>query len=70
MEIAKIVAIAIISLIVIGILKQHRPEFATYASMIAGIIILYFAFESLYPIVHMLQNLSNKLGVSNKFFIE
>ena len=69
MDIVKVVAIALISIVLIAILKQHRPEFATYASIIAGIIILYFAIAEFTPIISMLKSLSEKIGVSGKFFI-
>ena len=69
MDITKIIVIALISIVLISILKQHRPEFATYASLIAGIIILFFVVSELTPIVSMLQNLSEKMGVSSKFFV-
>lgn len=68
MDIAKIVAIAFISVIIIGIIKQQRPEFTIYASIISGAIILYFVFNELTPIISMLQNLSDKMGVTSKFF--
>lgn len=69
MDIAKIIAIAFIGITVIGILKQQRPEFVTYASIIAGAIILYLVINELTPIISMLQSLSNKMGVTNKFFV-
>ena len=68
MDIVKIVAIALISIVIIAILKQHRPEFVTYASIVAGIIILYFVISEFSPIINLLQNLSQKMGVSSKFF--
>lgn len=68
MDIAKIVAIAFIAVIIIGIIKEQRPEFTIYASIIAGAIILYFVFEELTPIVSVLQNLSSKMGVTSEFF--
>lgn len=68
MDIAKIVAIAFIAVIIIGIIKEQRPEFTIYTSIIAGAIILYFVFEELTPIVSVLQNLSSKMGVTSKFF--
>lgn len=68
MDIAKIVAIAFIAVIIIGIIKQQRPEFTIYASIIAGAIILYFVFNELTLIISMLQNLSDKMGVTSKFF--
>lgn len=68
MDITKIVGIAFVSIIVISMIKQHRPEFATYASVIAGCIILFLTINELTPIISMLQSLSDKMGVSSKFF--
>ena len=69
MEITKVIAIAFIGIIIIAILKQHRPEFATYASIIAGVIILLFAISNFSPVITMIQKLTDKMGVSSKFFI-
>ena len=40
MDIVKIIGIGLTALIVIIILKQYKPEFAVYVSIIAGVIIL------------------------------
>ena len=40
MEIIKIVGIGLIALIIIILLKQYRPEFAIYISILTGILIL------------------------------
>ena len=40
MDIIKIIGIGLISLIIIIIVKQYRPEFVIYVSIIAGAIIL------------------------------
>lgn len=68
MDIAKIIGIAFVAVIVVNLIKNYRPEFAIYASIIAGAIILFFTINELTPIVSMLQNLSDKMGVSSKFF--
>ena len=39
MDIIKIVGIGIVAVIIITIIKQYKPEFAIYVSIIAGIII-------------------------------
>lgn len=41
MDIVKIVGIGIIAVIIITIIKQYKPEFAIYVSILAGIIIFY-----------------------------
>jgi len=69
MDITRIIAIALISIVIISILRQHRPEFATYASIITGIIILYFVISEFTPILSLLQSLSEKMGVSSRFLV-
>ena len=69
MDIGKVVAIAFVGVIVVGIIKQQRAEFTTYVSIVVGAIILYMVLDELTPIVSMLSNLSSKMGVSSKFFV-
>ena len=40
MEIIKIIGIGLISLIIIILLKQYKPEFTIYISLLAGVLIL------------------------------
>ena len=68
MDIVKVIGIAFVAVIVISLIKNYRSEFAIYASVIAGAIILIMVVNELIPIVNMLQNLSNKMGISSKFF--
>ena len=42
-EVIKIVGIGLVALILIIIIKQYRPEFAIYISIISGIIIFFYA---------------------------
>ena len=67
MDIVKIVGIAIVSLVIIIILKQYKPEFAVYVSIISGIIILFLIMDRLYGIINLLINLSNKAGAGTEF---
>ena len=69
MNITKVIAVALISVVIIAILRQNKPEFAMHASIIAGIIILYFVLEEFVPLITMVQSLSEKIGVTSKFFI-
>ena len=41
MEIIKIIGIALIALIIIIMLKQYRPEYAIFISILTGILILF-----------------------------
>lgn len=67
MEIVKIIGVGLVALILIIILKQYKPEFTIYASIIAGAIILLMVMDKLYSIINLLSNISQKAGIGNKF---
>ena len=67
MEIVKIIGVGIIALIIIIVLKQYKPEFTIYISLIAGSIILFMLFNKISGIVTLLTSLSSKLGIGNEF---
>lgn len=66
-DVIKIVGIALISLFLIIVIKQYRPEFALYVSLIAGTLILILTMDKLSNIINLLKNISNKSGLNNKF---
>ena len=67
MEIVKIAGIGLISLIVIVIIKQYRPEFAVYISIIAGLLIMGIVINKLSVIIDILKNLANKSSLNSSF---
>lgn len=67
MEIIKIVGIGLISLIIIMLLKQYKPEFAIYASILAGIIILALVMDKLTGIINLINSIASKASVNTKF---
>lgn len=67
MDIIKIIGIGLISLIIIIIVKQYRPEFVVYVSIIAGAIILILIMDKVSSIINLLTALSNKTVVNNEF---
>ena len=69
MDIIKIIGIAFIAVIIIVILKQYRPEFAIYASILAGVLILSLASDTLSGIIDMIQCISSKTNINNDFLI-
>lgn len=66
-EVVKIIAIGMIALIIIIIVKQYRPEFAVYISIIAGVLILLISLQKMSGIVTLIQNISQKAGVNGDF---
>ena len=69
MEIIKIIGIALIALIIIILLKQYRPEFAIYISLLAGALILILVMDKLNGIVQLLQSLASKASINSPFIV-
>lgn len=67
MDIIKIIGIGLISLIIIIILKQYRPEFTIYVSIISGILIIMLSMDKLTGIINILTTLSNKTGLNSEY---
>lgn len=67
MDIIKIIGIGLISLIVIIIIKQYRPEFAVYVSLIAGALILVLVLDKMSGVINLLTNLANKTSINKDF---
>ena len=67
MDIVKIIGIGLTSLIIIIILKQYRPEFTIYVSIIAGVLIIMLSIERLTGIINILTILSNKTGINSEY---
>ena len=54
MDIIKIIGIGLIAVIIIIILKQYKPEFAMYASLVAGMLIFALIATKLSGIIEVL----------------
>ena len=67
MDIIKIIGIGLVSLIIIIILKQYKPEFVIYVSILAGGLILFLVVDKLAAIVNLLSNLAQKSNVNSQF---
>ena len=67
MEIIKIIGIALIALIVIILLKQYRPEFAIYISLLTGVLIIILVMDELTGIINLLQSIASKTTINSNF---
>ena len=67
MDIVKIIGIGLISLIIIIILKQYRPEFALYVSILAGIFILLLSISQISGVINLLKSLATKANINSQF---
>ncbi|MFR2534654.1 MAG: SpoIIIAC/SpoIIIAD family protein [Clostridia bacterium] len=59
----------LVALIIIIILKQYKPEFVIYVSLLAGGIILMMVMTKISAIIDLLNNLVNQASINNEFII-
>lgn len=67
MEIIKIIGIALIALIIIIMLKQYRPEYAIFVSLLTGALILFLVMDRLTGIVSLIQSIQDKFSINTQF---
>lgn len=67
MDIIKIIGIGLISLVIIIIVKQYKPEFAVYVSLAASILILMLVFDKLFDVINLLNNIATKTAINTTF---
>ena len=49
------------------ILKQYRPEYTIYVSIVAGILILMFTMNKITGIINLLKSISDKTYINKQF---
>ena len=67
MEIIKIIGISLIAIIIAVIIKQYKPEFAVYISIITGVIILLICTNYMANIISLVEILANKVNINTQF---
>lgn len=67
MEIIKIIGIALVALIIIIMLKQYRPEYAIFISILTGVLILFLVMDRLTGIVNLIQSIQSKYSINTQF---
>ena len=67
MEIIKIIGIGLIALIIIVVLKQYKPEFTIYVSLIAGALIFFLSLDKLSGIISILNTLADKSNINSSY---
>ena len=69
MEVIRVVGIGLIALIIIILLKQYKPEFAIYISLLTGVLILLLVADELSGIVSLLQSFADKVSINSTFLV-
>ena len=66
-DVIKIIGIGLLALIIIVILKQYKPEFAMYVSLLAGVLIFLLVATKISGIIEVLKSFTNKTSINNEF---
>lgn len=67
MEVIKIIGIALVALIIIVMIKQYRPEYAIFISIMTGILILLLVMDRLTGIINLIQSIEDKFSINTQF---
>lgn len=67
MEIIKIIGIALIALIIIIMLKQYRPEYAIFISILTGVLMLFLVMDRLTGIINLIESIQSKFSINTQF---
>ena len=67
MEIVRIIGIGLIAVIIIILMKQYKPEFALYISLLTGVLILLLVMDELKGIIDLLSGIANSNNINNEF---
>ncbi len=67
MEIIRIIGVGLISVIIIVILKQYKPEFAIYASILSGAVILFLVMDKLAGTINIISSIASKANINSNF---
>ena len=69
MEVVRIIGIGLIALIIIILLKQYKPEFAIYISLLTGVLILLLVVDELSGVISLLQSFADKVSINSTFLV-
>ena len=68
-DVVKIIGIGLVALLLIIIIRQYKPEFTVYISLIAGILILACILPKISAIIDMLNSLVSTASINSSFLV-
>ena len=69
MDVLKILGLAIISVILIVVLKDQKKEIALIMTIFACVILMLFAMTKMESVIGVIESLINKSGINKDFFL-
>lgn len=67
MDIVKVIGIGFLTLIITIILKEYKKEYAIYAVLIGGLIIIFYSMDTVKSIIDFINELSNNQDYNTGF---
>ncbi len=67
MDIVKVIGIGFLTLIITIILKEYKKEYAIYAVLIGGLIIIFYSMDTIKSIIDFINTLSNNQNYNGEF---
>lgn len=68
MDIFQIVIIGILATVLIVLVKSYNPEYQIFLSIVTGIIILFFIYSYLEPILESFKLLWSRIDINSEYF--
>ena len=67
MDVIKIIGVGFIAVIISIILRNNRPEFSIYVSIIAGVIIILMLSDKLGEIINSINSIASKTSINMQY---
>ena len=67
MDIVKVIGIGFLTLIITIILKEYKKEYAIYAVLIGGLIIIFYSMDTIKSIIDFINTLSSNQNYNSEF---
>ena len=67
MDVIKIIGIGLISLILVIIIKQYKPEYTVFISILCGILIIIICQDKITGIINIFKELNTKANINFQF---
>ena len=67
MDIVKVIGIGFLTLIITIILKEYKKEYAIYAVLIGGLIIIFYSMDTIKSIIDVINTLSSNQNYNSEF---
>ncbi|HCW52110.1 MAG TPA: stage III sporulation protein AD [Clostridiales bacterium] len=67
MEIFQVVGLAVVSVVVLLVIRRHRPEMAVLLALVVGLVIFFMVAQRLLAVLEFLRDLAARAGVDSLY---